>query len=190
MCIQMYIMYHPHVGFQKSSQVLPDLSRWTIQPQQIDPLNARFSRSFYQNEHIQSTGGQPLTNYIVSDDFPFAFLMRGLCHNGVRLEFQNGLVFCTSVLSAVHPSLHRYTSHSCSLNQMVRPNECPMISNEAFNMNSTLMTTMMMMLILWTGTAVEMCPLICCVFVFLFFLSDKFSSVLQHHSACHQTICP
>lgn len=43
---------------------------------------------------------------------------------------------------------------SCSLNEMVRPNECPMISDEAFNMNSVLMTVlmmmMMMMLLLWT----------------------------------------
>lgn len=41
------------------------------------------------------------------------------------------------------------------LNQMVRPNECLTMSDEAFNMNSVLMMMMVMMRFLWTGTMWE-----------------------------------
>lgn len=72
-------------------------------------------------------------------------------------------------------SLHK-PPFSCLLNQMVRPNECPMISDEAFNLNCTL-----------TGGGCGNVPFYLLVFLSLFSNRSSFSSVLQRHSTCHQT---
>ena len=151
------------LGFQKSSLVLPGLN--------IAPLLASAERRPWTP--ILLALFTELSIYDLQDvncllirwcfwQFPFASVFESHVEKKVlqpksarspndRLENGNGFVFfALQCFQPSTPSCIAPHPPSCLLNQMVRPNECSMISDEAFNMNSIL--TMVMMLILWTRT--------------------------------------
>lgn len=205
-CIQMYILCHSHVGI---SEILTSVA-WSLSKATADvPLTSADWHTWMLvflalSTELSISDLQKVNHFLFRWRFWwFAFTSAFESHGvkeaanqaSVHFEWQTrGRVWLSVSVLKSHFALQcfqlstpsctaPYTPY-CLLNQMVRPNECPMISNEAFNMNSILMTVMM--LILWTGKdePIWKCALLSAVF---FPLSEQFYSVLQHYSICHLT---
>lgn len=128
------------LGFQKSSLVLPDVSTASqlMYCLASAPQMASFLALFSQQKASFKTEQGGTLNDGLEDGNASALVLKSHF-------FLHSSAFSRPPCCALLPQLP-----TRSLNQMVRPNECPMISDEAFNMDSVLTTVMM--LILWTGT--------------------------------------
>lgn len=131
MFIQIHMEHHSYTGI--SSLVLLHL---VTNPTTTPP--PAFLTLFTRSSVLGLRGSGPPSPWLVS----FSLMLRSVKTLASVGWDQSG--------SADHFMYHS-TPHLCLPNQMVRPNECPTISDDAFTMNSTLMAAMVTFS-LWTGT--------------------------------------
>lgn len=198
------------LGFQKTSLVLPDVltsrhsyvtfsfSRWKL----LNPPHPRFfflalftKSSFF----FWSAGSQPFCWLDAVDDFPLLLVCFNVTVRWKSVKLSAGALWMTDAGTEMHQSLvlkSHFFLHSGAFSRppLRAPRRLSLAQSDGttqwmsndlrwglLNMDSTL--TVVMKLILWTGTDEHMwkCALLSTVSLFFF------CSVLHRHSACLQT---